>query len=329
MSNGEPVNGALDEVAIYNTALTPSRIQAHYDSAVSAPVNTTPPAVTGFLENGAVLTATTGAWGGAPSTYAYQWQTCTDAGACSDLSGATASSYTLVDDDINANIRASVVASNSFGSGAAVSTAVGHVRIPHYSQSSDGCDAIEDAANLLIDYPKVIYTFIPVSGPPFYEYDYTGGTTGGKAAAAVAQENWNGGLGSNSSWYDYGSNGSCVNQDTFATNSFASGHHVRFWISAVGRRPVGAAHHDFVCGFGGHSSDQWIESADDLGGFFYNYEDFNNYQPHPVWAAYQDRPFTVRDKCGEEVPDDGITQELDFRGTDPMHITGNGGGGLP
>jgi hypothetical protein len=202
------------------------------------------------------------------------------------------------------------------------------VRIPHYSQSTSQCNDIEDPVNILIDYPKVDYTFIPVTGPPFSHYDYTSGTTGGKAAAAISQDLWNDGLGSTSSWYDFGSNGGCVNQDTYATDSILSGHHVRFWISAVGRRPVGAAHHDFECG-DSHSSDQWIETADDLATFLHNYEDNDNYQPLPTWSAYQDRPYTVTDKCGHEVPDDGITQEIDFRGTDVMQVSGSSGGGLP
>jgi hypothetical protein len=294
------------------------------------PANTTPPSVAGALEDGAVLSADPGVWTGEPTSYAYQWQTCTDPGACSDLAGATASSYTVLDDDINATLRVTVEASNASGSGAASSSATGHIRIPHYSHSSDQCSTsdIEDPANLLVDYPRVIYTFIPVVGPPFYDYEYTSGPTGGKAAAAIAQEHWNGGAGSNSSYYDYGSNGGCVNQDTYATTSYLSGHHVRFWISSIGRRPVGAAHHDFECGFG-HSSDQWIESAEDLANFIYNYTDFNSYQPHPTWAVYQDRPYTITDKCGHEVPDDGLTQELDFRNSNILHITGSGGGGLP
>jgi hypothetical protein len=117
-----------------------------------------------------------------------------------------------------------------------------------------------------------------------------------------------------------------VNQNVFATSSalLGEGHHVRFWISTQGRRPVGAAHHDFPCGeTGGHSSDKWIDSAQDLANYFYNFEDLNGYRPLPVWAVYHDRPFTVTDKCNVEVPDDGNTQELDFRNSTVLTVFDN------
>jgi hypothetical protein len=132
--------------------------------------------------------------------------------------------------------------------------------------------------------------------------------------------------GSNDSWYDFGSNGGCVNQNVWATSSppLGEGHHVRFWISTQGRRPVGAAHHDFPCGLtGGHSSDKWIDSAQDLGYFFYNFDDLNGYHPYPVLAAYMGRPYTVTAKCNTDVPDDGITQELDFRYSNVLTILDN------
>jgi autotransporter family porin len=55
-------------------------------------------------------------------TYGYQWKRCDGSGSnCSDVSGATARSYTTVSADIGATIRAAVNASNSAGTASAVS----------------------------------------------------------------------------------------------------------------------------------------------------------------------------------------------------------------
>jgi RHS repeat-associated protein len=67
--------GSLDEVAVYSTALSATRISAHYSAG------------------------TTGA-----------------AGVCTDISGATASSYTPVAADIGGNVRVAVIATNADGS---------------------------------------------------------------------------------------------------------------------------------------------------------------------------------------------------------------------
>jgi hypothetical protein len=374
--------GQIDEVAVYNHALNPTRIQSHYTStggcsdisgamastyqvaasnigknvrvnvtatnatgsrtvasaptatvqALPVPNNTSPPAVSGSLEDGGVLTADPGLWSGAPTSYSYAWLRC-DTSGCSPISGATNATYSLLDDDVNSSMAVTVTATNVAGSGTATSAQTAHVRVPHYSHGDDTCSGIEDPANVLIDYPRVDYLFIPLAGSQFYDYDYTTGHTGAKAAAAIAQAHWHdSAFPATDSYYDYGTNGGCVIESAQARNVDdyvnATGHHVRFWMSAVGRRPVGAAHHDFGCGLN-HSSDQWIESAEDLANFFYNFTDDNGYQPRPVWAVYQDRPYTVTDKCGEDVPDDGLTQELDFRGSQVVHVTGNGGDGLP
>ena len=289
------------------------------------PVNLSSPAISGILEDGEIVTASPGAWANAPTSFAYQWQRCID-GTCSDIADSAANTYTLADDDINSTVRVSVTASNLSGSTVVPSPVTGHIRIPHYSHSTDSCGDIEDPVNFLVDYPRVMRKhFVP--GGALETEDYTAGRTGGQAAVTIADGHWHIEVGgSNDSWYDFGANGGCVNQNVFATSSplLGEGHHVRFWISTQGRRPVGAAHHDFPCGqTGGHSSDQWIESAQDLANYFYNFEDLNGYRPLPVWAVYHDRPFTVTDKCNVEVPDDGITQELDFRNSSVLTIFDN------
>ena len=87
-----------------------------------APVPTAPPVVEGIVGPGATLTATTGTWTGAPTTFAYQWRRCTPTtSACVDVAGATASTYTLTSADTGSALRVLVVATNASGSGGALS----------------------------------------------------------------------------------------------------------------------------------------------------------------------------------------------------------------
>ena len=75
----------------------------------SAPVNTVAPAVTGTATFGSTLSCTTGTWTGIPTpTYTYQWQRVT-----TPISGATSSTYVLVQADVGSTIRCVVTATNS------------------------------------------------------------------------------------------------------------------------------------------------------------------------------------------------------------------------
>ena len=70
---------------------------------------------------GETLTADPGTWTGFPAPdLAYQWQRCSDSGdpgTCSDIDGATDSTYVLVDpDDVGSYLRVVVTAANDSGS---------------------------------------------------------------------------------------------------------------------------------------------------------------------------------------------------------------------
>jgi hypothetical protein len=128
LGSGFNATGRLDDVSIYNSALSSTRISAHYDAATvtppAAPTNSTLPSVTGTAIEGQTLTTDNGSWTGSPTSYAYQWRRCDSAGAnCSDISGATGSSYTLVTADVGSKLRAVVTATNAGGSTAATSNA--------------------------------------------------------------------------------------------------------------------------------------------------------------------------------------------------------------
>ncbi|MDP9225980.1 MAG: hypothetical protein M3P18_19510, partial [Actinomycetota bacterium] len=269
----------------------------------------------------------------APTSFSYQWQRCV-AGTCTDIADAAGDTYTLVDDDINSTMKVIVSAANSSGSSieASPQTAL-PVRIKKFSHSTSACSTedYEDPINFLVDYPRIIWTAIPVTGPPFPTFDYTSGPTGGHAAAAIARNDWHGGAGSSSSWVEYRYNGMCVDQDDFATNSPipGSGSHVRFWISTQGRRPVGATHRDYPCKdlpsplHFKHGSNDYVESAIELANFFYDFVDENGYQAHPTVAVYRDREPTPEIwSCDRSSPDDGLTQEIDYRGTEILHVFG-------
>ena len=90
-------------------------------TAVVAPapaVNTSLPAISGTTEDGQTLTATNGTWTGTPTiTYARQWQRCDSAGAnCSNIAGATGTTYVLTPADVDGTIRVVVTATNGAGS---------------------------------------------------------------------------------------------------------------------------------------------------------------------------------------------------------------------
>ena len=91
----------------------------------SAPENTSLPTVSGDATVGAILSATDGAWSGAPApTFEYQWQRSADgASGWSDISGATGDTYTLVGGDEGQYVRIQVTATNAVGSDTAASLA--------------------------------------------------------------------------------------------------------------------------------------------------------------------------------------------------------------
>ena len=84
--------------------------------------NVAVPTVTGTASPAQTLTASTGDWGGAPSTYTYQWSRCdSTATTCADIPGATSASYVVAAEDTGSVLRTTVVAGNSVGSATATS----------------------------------------------------------------------------------------------------------------------------------------------------------------------------------------------------------------
>jgi hypothetical protein len=88
-----------------------------------APVDISPPTVSGTAEDGQTLTATTGTWSGyPPPSYGYQWDRCDTSGLmCTPIAGATTQNYGVTPVDVGATIRVLVTGTNTAGAGSASS----------------------------------------------------------------------------------------------------------------------------------------------------------------------------------------------------------------
>ncbi len=87
----------------------------------AVPSDTSPPTISGTAQQGDALTAGNGSWSNSPTSYTYQWQDCTSASSCSNISGATSSTYTLQSTDVGKTVDVVVTATNAGGSGSATS----------------------------------------------------------------------------------------------------------------------------------------------------------------------------------------------------------------
>lgn len=88
----------------------------------NAPKNTVAPAISGTPAVGSPLTATTGTWTNAPTSFTWQWYS-----AGVPIGGATAAGHTLGPADLGNLITVVATASNASGSNSATSAAIGPV----------------------------------------------------------------------------------------------------------------------------------------------------------------------------------------------------------
>jgi len=86
-----------------------------------APVNATPPSISGTPQVGSKLTGRRGTWQGRSLKYAYAWLRCDLTGASCSGTGAAGSTYVLATGDVGATMRFVVTARNSYGSASAMS----------------------------------------------------------------------------------------------------------------------------------------------------------------------------------------------------------------
>jgi hypothetical protein len=91
-------------------------------SSQAAPVNTSPPTVSGTPKVGQTLTTSNGTWSNSPTSFTYQWQRCSSSSSCTNITGATSKSYTLTAANAGFTIRSAVTASNADGKTTAYSS---------------------------------------------------------------------------------------------------------------------------------------------------------------------------------------------------------------
>lgn len=88
----------------------------------AAPQNTSLPSISGSARDGSTLSASHGGWANKPTSYSYQWQRCdSDGGSCVSIGSATGTRYTVTSTDVGHRVKVAVTATNSSGSGTAVS----------------------------------------------------------------------------------------------------------------------------------------------------------------------------------------------------------------
>jgi hypothetical protein len=71
---------------------------------------------------GDAVSTTNGIWNNVPTTYTYVWQDCTAADVCSNISGATGSTYTVAPSDVGYSLQSIVTATNTGGMASATSS---------------------------------------------------------------------------------------------------------------------------------------------------------------------------------------------------------------
>src|SRR5471032_2345388 len=83
----------------------------------NAPASTRQPNPSGTPQDGQTIKTDDGGWSGsAPITFTYQWQSCTAVNpVCTNIAGATSSSYAINASQDGLLLRAVIVATNSFG----------------------------------------------------------------------------------------------------------------------------------------------------------------------------------------------------------------------
>lgn len=121
---------ALVAVAALVAASAASAVTA---KTTAAPSNNSKPTISGSLTTGSTVTANPGTWrGSTPLSFQYQWMVCGgNGGACHDIAGQTAQTYTIRSGDAGNTLRIHVIASNSDGSGSATSNATRKIVAPN------------------------------------------------------------------------------------------------------------------------------------------------------------------------------------------------------
>ena len=128
IGDGANPTKTFDDVAVYNTALSASRVLTHYTAGLfpKAPVSTHAPKLEGSATSGTQLQAGFGRWDGIPTSYTYQWQNSADNVTFADIVGETKSTYVIAS-QTGKYLRCNVTATNPGGSTTVATASVGPV----------------------------------------------------------------------------------------------------------------------------------------------------------------------------------------------------------
>ena len=137
--------------------------------AASAPANAVLPAIAGEAKDEKTLTASAGTWTGSPTiTYSYQWESCNTAGeSCTNISGATSSTYTIAHAQVADTIRVKLTATNSAGeasassaqTGTVVASAPANTVLPTISGEAKDEKTLTSAAGTWSGSPTITYSY--------------------------------------------------------------------------------------------------------------------------------------------------------------------------
>ena len=95
------------------------------------PVNTSPPTISGTVQQGQTLTESHGTWSNSPTSYTYQWLRCDNTGAnCTTITGANAQTYISLAADVGHTLKVQETASNEGGSSAPATSAATSEVVP-------------------------------------------------------------------------------------------------------------------------------------------------------------------------------------------------------
>ena len=144
---------------------------------IAVPVNSVAPVVTSpSLTVGVTATTTTGTWSNSPTGYTYQWYR----GGSTLITGETSNTYVLATADIGVNITCKVIASNTTGAGAEVtSNSIGPVVAVSALVTAIAITRLTGPAPFAVNV-DAINTTTPLTTRPFDEcaFDWDFGETG-------------------------------------------------------------------------------------------------------------------------------------------------------
>lgn len=136
---------------------------------------------TGFLAVGDVVTVDNGTWDNGPTSFSYQWQACPSGqalSACTDIAGATGSSYVVQSSDHGERLKANVTAVNTDGAASTYSVSVAAVGAPVVapgspaSISSGRSTSYADGHTFLSSGDVVTVSPGAWSGDPAFDYQW-------------------------------------------------------------------------------------------------------------------------------------------------------------